>query len=300
MKQYLYIVLATFLVCLTACQDDDTQDQTPTEFCAACPWTNGRATAATRTLSDDIFGTTAQNDIVIANYGYPSVIDVQCIEDPKTFQLTTSEPKYCTVHTNYVTYQPSITYRDLQLLNGLHFTATAVIDGEDELYAEKEDFELNGGHLLLNLHHKKALIRFAFQLDEDYAQIRQIRLSKVVLNDTECHLHTHPLLTKDKMQVFAYLYADPELFSTTAQMTMTCTYDVLDRDYDPEHPDPEDPNGDSHITRKGVTATNRFSFTNLNVTKLLRGYYYDLYITINPDYLYVLSEHDNKQHLKVE
>lgn len=58
---------------------------------------------------------------------------------------------------------------------------------------------------------------------------------------------------------------------------------------------------ESDLTRKGVVAKNTFTLNNVfsgspavKVTEIQAGYYYDLNVTLNPDYLYVLAEHDNK------
>lgn len=89
---------------------------------------------------------------------------------------------------------------------------------------------------------------------------------------------------------------------TTTPLTFVCTYDIYDKDavFTPG----EAPTADAltaaapHLTRYNVTATNTVTLKSTTITAIRAGYYYDLYITINPDYLYVLSEHDNK-HLTV-
>lgn len=88
----------------------------------------------------------------------------------------------------------------------------------------------------------------------------------------------------------------------TTPLTFTCTYDIYDKDasFTPgSSPDDAALNAATpHLTRYNVTATNTVTLNRLSATppisQLRAGYYYDLYITINPEYLYVLSEHDNK------
>lgn len=120
------------------------------------------------------------------------------------------------------------------------------------------------------------------------------------------------LLTQNA-QLYAYGYMKPShswngeealssitwtgAVSATTFITMECTYDIYENDIVGK-----ELNADlsTHCTRRNVTATNAFTFSKLkdsndsNVSKIQAGHYYDLYITINPDYLYVLSEHDNK------
>ena len=76
----------------------------------------------------------------------------------------------------------------------------------------------------------------------------------------------------------------PEGIST---IVLTSIYDVYDTNYtDDEHP--------GNLIRKDCTATNRMSLSQIfsEVSETRRGYKYHLYLTINPTYLYVLSEPD--------
>lgn len=88
----------------------------------------------------------------------------------------------------------------------------------------------------------------------------------------------------------------------TTPLTFVCTYDIYDKDAGFTHG--QAPAAAAltaaapHLTRYNVTATNTVTLKSATITAIRAGYYYDLYITINPDYLYVLSEHDNK-HLTV-
>ena len=109
--------------------------------------------------------------------------------------------------------------------------------------------------------------------------------------------------------------------STNTPITLECTYDIYDKDIveglDPSAEGYKDAlaaalAGDlsAHCTRRSVTATNTFTLGKIfnstsggtqatTITQLQPGYYYDLMITINPEYLYVLSQHDNKQHITI-
>lgn len=173
---------------------------------------------------------------------------------------------------------------------------------------------IDGKHLFLTLGHVSAMLRLHFAVSEDYSAVRYIDLKSVSINGTPIIMTdgSHILSTTPSPICAAYikpshdykgqhitaihtrpLTADytpwTDAVSTTTPLTIKCTYDVYDKD------------GaiDGHITRPNVTATNTVTLSSLlnataPVTQIRAGYYYDLYITINPDYLYVLSDHDNK------
>lgn len=86
--------------------------------------------------------------------------------------------------------------------------------------------------------------------------------------------------------------------SAATPLTLECTYDIYENDIVGKD---LNTNLSAHCTRRSVTATNTFTFgkTESTIEKIQAGHYYDLMITINPDYLYVLSEHDNK-HLTIQ
>lgn len=173
---------------------------------------------------------------------------------------------------------------------------------------------IDGKHLFLTLGHVSAMLRLHFAVSEKYSKVRNIDLKSVSINGTTIIMTdgSHILSTTPSPICAAYikpshdykgqhitaihtrpLTADytpwTDAVSTTTPLTIKCTYDVYDRD------------GaiDGNITRPNVTATNTVTLSSLlnataPVTQIRAGYYYDLYITINPDYLYVLSDHDNK------
>lgn len=104
--------------------------------------------------------------------------------------------------------------------------------------------------------------------------------------------------------------------STNTPITLECTYDIYDKDIveglDPSAEGYKDALAtalardlSAHCTRRSITATNTTTLSRVfnstsggtqptPITQLQPGYYYDLKITINPEYLYVLSQHDNK------
>ena len=96
--------------------------------------------------------------------------------------------------------------------------------------------------------------------------------------------------------------------SNNTPITLECTYDIYENDIveglDPNAEGDKDALAaaldndlSTHCTRRNVTATNtttlKMAFNNSSVD-IKAGHYYDLKITINPEYLYVLAEHDNK------
>lgn len=196
-------------------------------------------------------------------------------------------------------------------------TDIATISRIDHL-TTKETFggstRIDGKHLFLTLGHVSAMLRLHFAVSEKYFKVRNIDLKSVSINGTPIIMTdgSHILRTNPSPICTAYikpshdykgqhitaihtrpLTADytpwTDAVSTTTPLTIKCTYDVYDKDGAIA----------GHITRPNVIATNTVTLSSLlnataPVTQIRAGYYYDLYITINPDYLYVLSEHDNK------
>lgn len=164
--------------------------------------------------------------------------------------------------------------------------------------------EYNGDHILFVLKHRTALLRLKFAVDSHYDQIRSIVLRSVSINTTKLKLKETTNLPvgsdpeEPGMQltttanIFACAYLNPTDINASTELTFECTYDIFDKDAIEA----------DHCTRKNVTATNKVTLKNLPdpITNLEAGKYYDLTITINPDYLYVLTEHDNKMHLTVK
>lgn len=99
------------------------------------------------------------------------------------------------------------------------------------------------------------------------------------------------------------LYPWTGAVSANTKLTIECTYDIYENDMVNEA---LNTNLSAHCTRRNVTATNTFTFgtatasTGNTITKIQAGHYYDLEITINPDYLYVLAEHDDKHHITIK
>lgn len=300
MKHPLRYILPLFMLLgLASCHDEiDADADRDVDFCVRAAWQNGVDARSSRTLSVTNLLADGTDDIAIAYADYPAAIDVKC-SDGATFTLT-KDAALCTDHNDYWQYTPGAIYKDKKIeRDDLHFTFKAAINGGDLLEGEADKNAITGKtgsgqrHMHVVLHHSKALLRFAFKLDPRYDKVRRIRVTNVNLNGTDCEL-ADKVLTTDG-QLIGYAYVDPTVVTATYVNTIRCTYNIYDRDAAT----------DAHLTRKDVVAQNLFKLNLLKaadgtpVAKIQAGYYYDIRITLNPDYLYVLAEHDNK-HITIE
>lgn len=292
-KYYIFILVTSLLT--GACSDDIEQEPANVSFCVRAVWENGRG-GSTRTLSS-LLNEVNGKALMISPDEYPEEIQVEC--SGKEFKLTkTVALEECDEHDGfYHNYISEYRLKDIEAKRGV--TATAVMADGDELYSEKEDVELDGVHLKFIMHHRKALVRFLFKVDDKYDKIRYIKVKNVTLlregSDSPEFTHMRDgglVLTETGYICAGYCYINPSEFTANTPVQISCIYDIYDKDSS---------SGDEHITRKDVTATNIITFgkDGSSITSIKAGYYYDLNITINPDYLYVLSEHDNK-HITIE
>lgn len=194
--------------------------------------------------------------------------------------------------------------------------------------------EIDGKHLFLTLGHVTAMLRLHIAVSEAYSKVRYIDLKSITINSQPVVSGEHLILktaaaSPDYSQhtLFGYSYIKPAsdnagtpiatipsvplgatlddwtgAVGTATPLTFVCTYDIYDKDAGKiaDFTQGKTPTAAAltaaaaHLTRYNVTATNTVTLSNASITAIKAGYYYDLYITINPDYLYVLSEHDNK------
>lgn len=284
------------------CTDDAEHDMRQVQFCVQAAWQNGRNGNQTRALSNTDLLAPGTSDIRIGTQDYPTEIDVHC-SDGTDFHLQSLSRPACSQHNGFVNYGSDLSESQKYTIesiraHSLSFTASATIDDGDVLQGEAGESTIVGEHLQFTLHHTKALIRFAFKVDPRYDKVRYIKITGIKLNDADCVVVEKVLNTTD-MTYIAYVYVDPAVVTATNLNTLECTYDIYDKDaiFDGKMADSELA---QHITRKDVKARNQFQFNKLQdatytlVTVINAGYYYDLMITLNPDYLYVLSDHDNK------
>lgn len=287
LRFYISILMAAFVV--VSCSDDLVQEPQDVDFCVRAIWQDGehgnnarmvstRALTATDILAD------GNGDIVISTDDYPATIRLAC-SDGNTVTLTKGT-SLCSTHGGYWQYTPDFQYKINQVQDGnLTFTATATIDSEtgagDQLHGTADKTSISGQHLLLTLHHTQALLRFAFRVVEKYDAIRLIKIKDMHLNDTPCTL-ADKVLSTDR-QFIGYTYVSPE----AATYTFRCSFDIYDK-----HGTTSD-----HLVKPDVTAENTFSLgkAGSRITELKAGRYYDLNITLNPDSLGILSDHDNGQ-----
>ena len=178
------------------------------------------------------------------------------------------------------------------------FTTIPEISNCDYISSDPTRYPVEEGHrdhLLFTMYHRTALLRLKFAVDPNYLKVRDIVLRKIKINNHNVDFIDYSILDGsdgNKLSAtasfIAFAYINPSATTTfgfNTLWTFECTYDIYDKDGI----------SSAHLTRKGVTATNKINMnTLLSSEKLEAGKYYDLNITINPDYLYVLSEHDNK------
>lgn len=294
------------LLMFAACSDEVEQEPQDVDFCVRAAWQDGlggdlQRRGASRALTATDILLDGTEDIVIGTADYPVTIDVRC-SDGTDFTLTKGSA-LCGDHGEYWQYTPSEIYKDKKIeRDNLTFVFTATIDDGDVLSgtanqaAISEKTSANQRHMLVELHHTKALLRFAFKVSEDYDKLRFIRVTGINLNGTPCYVKD-AVLNKTNMTLIGYAYIDPAVVTTSYENTILCTYNIYDKDEAT----------DAHLTRKGVVAKNKFTLGSLKkadgvtpVSTIEAGYYYDLKVTLDPTYLYVMAWDDNKQHITIE
>lgn len=284
LRYYIFSLMTIIMLC--ACADDTDVAERDVHFCIQAEWHEGRSSSQTRAANSNLL-TTIAGDI---DY-YPETLIVKGSSDNREMFTLSKIDALCKTHGGYY-YSPSIEITDVATLGLIKATTD---DGE-----ELSCTITQGDHVHFAMQHTQALFRFAFKVDEKYDQLRFIKITQMKLNNSICSL-VEKSLNKDNATFIAYAYVDPAVVTTSYESTLACTYNIYDKDADFETPGKDN---SSHLIREGVVATNTFTFSSLKnggdaVSTIRSGYYYDLCVTLNPDYLYVLSEHDNKP-LKVE
>lgn len=306
-KLYIISLLACALSFFSCTDDDDVQEQQLVEYCVQTAWTNGRGGGETRTLTS-FLADVSKGELALAPAEYPEEIALRCNE--KDITLTRNAAlESCTNHSGfYHGYTSDYPLKDIEAKKGV--TASAKLDDIDELYSDENDIVVDGVHLKITMHHSKALLRFGFKVSEKYDKVRYIVVKGVKINGDDCT--TVPkVINTTTLRAVSYMYISPSAVDaniTSTPMQIECTYDIYEKDAvftNNVVTDDDITKNADHLTRKDVVAKNTFTLNNIKdadknlVTQLKAGYYYDLRITLNPDYLYVLSEHDNK-HITIE
>lgn len=286
-------------------------------FCVRATWHNGLAgSKSSRALTATDILNPGMGEIKIGFDDYPAEIDVHCSNNTD-FKLVKDGGAECNTHHDYWNYTTDAVYKDQEITrNELIFTATAVIDEDDDpdtptdgdrLECRVTKDNLVNRHLQFTLQHTKALLRFAFKVSEKYDKVRQILVTGIKLNGKDCVI-VKKVLNKNDMTYIAYAYIDPAVVKTTYENTIECTYSIYDREASFPIGEVSDANisdNSTHLTREDVKARNTFRLGKLKdaggntISKILAGYYYDLKVTLNPDFLYVLTDHDN-EHITIQ
>ena len=338
-KLFTYIILTASLLWAGCADEHDEilEDEAPLSIMVTSAWQDGRSGSGTRALPDFLSGsavTTPAPEWICVDVPDKETFYVK--QDPdetpdpekepgdkykpyhKFFSMTGEEQKKCPISRGDARRGGMVAYylldkgvaavrpsADLPSL----FTSIPAIGACDYLSSDETGYPVDEDyrdHLLFTLKHRTALLRLKFAVSEKYLQIRDIVLREVKINDKSLFLGnddnvggtTADPLPGMKLSATAAFYAGAYIRTTgtggitaDSELTFKCTYDIYDKD---------DISAE-HLTRQGVTATNRVKLSELSpaIGSLEAGKYYDLTITIDPDYLYVLSEHDNKQHLTI-
>ena len=328
LKYAAYILLAASFE-IAGCTDDQEEwvdDDAPLSIAVTSSWQNGRENGETRSLpyfikedplttptpewicidlptslggsfyakkvsgqSSDVVGYTPFHEF------YRAGVKLDKCPITRNMAGTTDITAYYTL--NYGVAPDPASFTPFQLSNIPEIGPTDYLSSEVVRYTAETTPR---DHLLFTLKHRTALLRLKFAVDPNYLKVRDIVLRKIKINNHNVDFIDYTTLDGSNgnqlsatASFIAFAYINPSATTTfgfNTLWTFECTYDIYDKD------------GISaaHLTRKDVTAKNQVNMNNLlsPAEKLEAGKYYDLNITINPDYLYVLSEHDNK-HLTI-
>lgn len=323
LKYAAYILLAASFE-IVGCTDDHEEwvdDDAPLSIAVTASWQNGRENGETRSLPDfitaDVLTTPTPEWICIdlpASLGgsfyakkvsgqssdvvgytpfhefYRAGVKLDKCPITRNMAGTTDITAYYTL--NYGVAPDPASFTPFQLSNIPEIGPTDYLSSEVVRYTAETTPR---DHLLFTLKHRTALLRLKFAVDQKYLKVRDIVLRKIKINNHNVDFIDYSILDGsdgNKLSAtasfIAFAYINPSATTTfgfNTLWTFECTYDIYDKDGI----------SSAHLTRKGVTATNKINMnTLLSSEKLEAGKYYDLNITLNPDYLYVLSEHDNK------
>ena len=231
-------------------------------------------------------------DKTYAVYGYlPKVTGMS-----STLVKTTADAATLTI-----TGMKPLTKDDICIITGVKETEAGLKEGSFSWYqtVTNDDYYI---YMLLN--HLYASVKFSMKVDEEYAQLRTIKLKSMTLSTNKDRVDATISLTHNTTGVIpitnvAYtetgsssevvIFSDDKgttLSQTTAtvinacfaptrssQLTLVSTYDVYDR-Y-------------GNLVRANCTATNKIPDLEAS-----RGQRVQLNLSVNPSYLYVLSDPD--------
>ncbi len=265
------------MVLLAACSEDHPHSNDAVSISVLCsPMTNGRSTRAG--VWDDVPTPDYPEQIcVVPSTGIPYIIEKSGDND----------------NGGYIAYHVAAGGpTDLQM-EGKTFKAYA-----PELWTEVPEispcdylsgdgsYNWNKAHLFFELKHATALLRFRFKVDEKYDRSRQVLLKNFKLNAIDITVKDGGALMGTTLACKAVCYVNPTFINQGGTLNLSCTYDVYDKDGI----------GTEHLVRGNEIATNSLTIGKAGSTieSIQVGKYYDFNITINPDSLHVMSDHDNK------
>ena len=325
------------IVLLAACSESDDNDSiandTPVTFHVGGEWK--AASLSSRATDDDI--TLDETRYPEQIYVYTSGTGAQAGAYATTpFVITRSSDNdidgYIAYHITNVSPEWTImTAKDVTFTAyGIYPNGTTdwkASPGESNLPIYSKDADYIKGvtstrqdnHILFDMQHQQAMIRFLFNEDDPirYFKLKKFSvrarnssgvnqtLSYIADGDEPWLISNNDVYGETATSQFttaAYLYVLPSLWKTLTnsnkQMTLSFTYDVYDFGED-GYRDGSTAAGstvDDVITRKDVTlsvqVTPTFASAAAAATFPTAGYYYDMQISISPEHLYVLSDRD--------
>lgn len=192
-----------------------------------------------------------------------------------------------------------ITTDDICIITGVKETETGLKEGSFSWFKAVTDNE----YIYMLLNHLYASVSFNIKVDAEYAKLRTIKLKSMKLNTNIAGVNAEITLTHNttgevpmdvnftptgsSSEVVIFSSTEGEALNATVtkefntcfapslsnQLTLTSTYDVCDKE--------------GNLIRKGCTATNKIPDLEAS-----RGQRVQLNLTVNPSYLYVLSDPD--------
>ena len=278
-------------VLLVSCSDDRQMPDGSLTFSVFCPpMQNGRE--VTRGIFDDpvsekLAADYPQQITVVPSEGSSYVISMDGDNDNDGFvayHVSSSEQMDSDVAgKSFTAYAPM----QWDVIPDVSSDEYLIATGDGSYY-----FDRSKSHLFFTMSHVQAMLRFCFKVSEKYSRIRQVKVKDVKVNSVDTRLRSAGgfLLMKES-SCESVCFVNPAVIRKDGKFTLSCTYDIYDKDEV----------GVEHLVRDDETATNDITVgkSGSSIASIQAGRYYTFNITINPDSLHVLSDHDNK-HMIVE
>jgi len=282
--------MAFFMLLLSACQKEETRSPyVRYNVLTPASWENGRASGKTRAEGDIECSLPSQIFTKATNSNEKVINVTMSAASQEVESIAESEINNYT----YIAYWPE------------QYPSPVPAFGKiDYLLAEGDNVKILGTKVTFSLAHQTAWIRFKLMVSSDYLALRDFDLTSLSIeasqkDDSDNSLFTQSAsitdsnkqLTDSPVQYFDF-YVSPTTLSSLENQSLivTAKYDVKDKT--------------GQLTRKDCVAKNKLVFSSLkdssgNSVVLSSGKYYDIIITLAPDFLYVLSDNDNKSDLEL-